>query len=57
MTNDRKPLNEGYQPQRIEKGYQPAKTPSHQEGPNPQGGYQPTTSEGDNPTNNPPGRE
>lgn len=53
MSNDKKPINEGYIPKKIEKGYQPAK-PAQQPptDPNPQGGYIPT-SKGDNPTNNP----
>ncbi|MBS0413237.1 MAG: hypothetical protein JSR68_02590 [Proteobacteria bacterium] len=57
MSNDKKPLNEGYRPERIEKGYQPAKPLSQPDGPKPQGGYQPTTGHGTNPTSNPPGRE
>lgn len=57
MSNDKKPLNEGYRPQHVEKGYQPSKTPSQHDGHGPvHGGYQPT-SQGDNPSNNPPGRE
>lgn len=56
MTEDRKPLNEGYRPEYFEKGYQPSKTPRESEQSNPQGGYQPT-SEGDNPANSPPGKE
>lgn len=54
MSNEKKPVNEGYIPQEIEKGYQPAKPAPQPTGdPNPQGGYIPTTSGGDNPTNNP----
>ena len=61
MSKDRKPINEGYQPQTIKKGYQPA-TPAHipTGDPKPQGGYQPTGT-GDNPANvpkpTPPGDE
>ncbi|MCH8501889.1 MAG: hypothetical protein LAT77_08280 [Aliidiomarina sp.] len=54
MSNENKPINEGYTPQKTEKGYQPAKPAGD---PKPQGGYVPTTSGGDNPTNNPPGDE
>ena len=54
MSNDKKPINEGYIPKKIEKGYQPAKPAPHPTGdPKPQGGYIPTTNSGDNPTNNP----
>lgn len=56
MSNDKKPINEGYIPQKIDKGYQPAKPAPQTTGdPKPQGGYIPTTSGGDNPT--PPGDE
>lgn len=54
MSNDRKPINEGYIPKKIERGYQPAKpVPQPTGDPKPQGGYVPTSSEGDNPANNP----
>lgn len=57
MSNEKRPLSEGYRPSHVEKGYQPSTTPSQQGGQGPaQGGYQPAT-EGDNPSNNPPGRE
>ncbi len=51
MIDEKRPINEGYTPQKIEKGYQPATQPTGD--PKPQGGYVPTTSGGDNPTNNP----
>jgi hypothetical protein len=54
MSEDKKPINEGYIPQKIEKGYQPAKPAPHPTGDSkPQGGYVPIKSGGDNPTNNP----
>lgn len=54
MSDGKKSINEGYVPQIIEKGYQPAKpVPQPTGDPKPQGGYVPTTSGGDNPTNNP----
>jgi hypothetical protein len=57
VTKDRKPLNEGYRPQHVEKGYKPSKVPSDDgQGPA-QGGYQPEKSQGDNPSNNPPGKD
>jgi len=58
MTEEKRPLNEGYQPQTIEKGYQPAAPTLPAHDPPPQGGYQPT-SQGDNPANipAPPGDE
>lgn len=53
MSDGKKPINEGYVPQKIEKGYQPAKPAPQPTGdPKPQSGYTPTSS-GDNPTNNP----
>ena len=57
MTDEKRPINEGYVPQKIEKGYQPATQPTGD--PKPQSGYVPTTSGGDNPANNPtpPGEE
>lgn len=51
MTDEKRPINEGYVPQKIEKGYQPATQPTGDQ--KPQSGYVPTTSGGDNPTNNP----
>lgn len=54
MSDDKKPINEGYIPQKIEKGYQPARpAPKPAGDPQPQSGYVPTTSGGDNPTNKP----
>ena len=54
MSDDKKPTNEGYIPQKIEKGYQPAQSvPQPTSDPKPQGGYIPTTSGGDNPANQP----
>lgn len=54
MPKDQKQINEGYIPQKIEKGYQPAKqTIQSIDEPNIQGGYIPTTSGGGNPTNVP----
>ncbi len=49
MTDERKPINEGYQP--LKKGYQP-ESPSPPSKP-PESGYQPTTGHGDNPSNRP----
>ncbi|MGY0564500.1 MAG: hypothetical protein ACW7DQ_13590 [Paraglaciecola chathamensis] len=60
MTNDKKSINEGYIPKINERGYQPTKPAPQPSGePKPQSGYVPTTSGGDNPTNNPtpPGEE
>lgn len=55
MSDDKKPINEDYIPEKIEKGYQPVKSPVLPTGdPLPQNGYIPTTSGGENPTNNPP---
>ena len=51
MTDEKRPINEGYVPQKIEKGDQPATQPTGD--PKPQSGYVPTTSGGDNPSNNP----
>ncbi len=51
MSDNKKPINEGYIPQKIEKGYQPASQLTGD--PKPQGGYIPTTSGGENPANNP----
>ncbi|MGY0561185.1 hypothetical protein ACW7G2_10770 [Luteimonas sp. A277] len=57
MTKDRKPSNEGYRPEYVEKGYRPSKAPS-EDGKGPaQGGYQPEKGRGDNPANNPPGKD
>lgn len=55
MPDGKKPINEGYIPKTSEKkGYQPS-TPAPQPtgDPRPLGGYIPTTSDGDNPSNNP----
>ena len=51
MADGRKPIHEGYRPEKLEKGYQPSKPPSNGSGI--QGGYQPTVSTGENPTNTP----
>lgn len=59
MTKDKQLINDGYTPEKIEKGYQPAKPTTPPTGdPQPKGGYVPTSA-GDNPTNtpNPPGDE
>lgn len=54
MSNDKKTINEGYTPEKMEKGYQPAKpTPQPTGDPTPQTGYIPTTNGGDNPSSNP----
>jgi len=52
---DKKRIDEGYSPSRVKKGYQPQKpsTPKP-DGGEVTGGYQPPTSEGDNPGNKPP---
>lgn len=53
MSDDKKPIYEGYIPQKIEKGYQPTKPAPQPTGdPQPQSGYVPTSG-GDNPTNKP----
>lgn len=58
MSDRKKPINEGYIPTKIEKGYLPSMpAPLPTGDPEPQSGYVPTTSGGDNPTNNPPGEE
>lgn len=46
---EKKRIDEGYQPVTQQKGYQPKKPASGEV----TGGYQPTTSEGDNPANKP----
>lgn len=52
MSNDKKPSNEGYTPQKKNNGYQPG-GPAQQPGdPKPQSGYVPTGG-GENPTNKP----
>lgn len=52
MSSERKQINEGYQPSINERGYQPIKPQNIPTGdPKPQGGYQPTTSQGDNQSN------
>ena len=53
--SDKKRIDEGYRPSKVEKGYKPKK-PSKQrpDGGKVTGGYQPTTSQGDNPGNKPP---
>ncbi|MGY0561012.1 hypothetical protein ACW7G2_09895 [Luteimonas sp. A277] len=54
MPDKFKPSNEGYRPEVEERGYQPRTTEPVRDPV--QGGYQPT-SQGDNPTNTPPGEE
>jgi len=51
MSNGKQPLNEGYVPEIIERGYQPQQ-PIPTGDPEPQSGYIPTGT-GDNPTNTP----
>ena len=53
---DKKRIDEGYSPSRVKKGYQPKKpsTPKPEDGGEVTGGYQPSTSEGDNPGNKSP---
>jgi hypothetical protein len=49
MPDKKKPIRKGHQP--IKRGYQPEQQPIS---PSPvEGGYQPPTSEGDNPANEP----
>jgi len=53
MSKD-KNINEGYVPQKQEKGYKPiTPDPKPSDQPQPNSGYVPTQSGGDNPTNNP----
>ncbi len=53
MTEEKKIIIEGYQPETIKKGYQPSAPINIPTGdPKPQGGYQPISS-GDNPSNRP----
>lgn len=53
MSKDEQRFIEGYNPEKVEKGYQPAKPKGIPTGdPEPQGGYQPTNT-GDNPANTP----
>jgi hypothetical protein len=53
MPNEKQPLNEGYVPEREERGYQPQQQgPPPTGDPEPQSGYVPTGT-GDNPTNTP----
>jgi len=53
MSKDRRPINDGYQPEISQEGYKPK---GHKEiptgDPEPKSGYQPRTT-GDNPTNQP----
>lgn len=51
MTGGKKRIDEGYQPKK--KGWQPQSPNTDSEKPEPEGGYQPTTSEGENPGNPP----
>lgn len=54
MSDEKKPINEGYIPKTFDYGYQPQKPQVVPTGdPKPQGGYVPKST-GDNPTNNPP---
>tara|TARA_R110001599_G_C12043752_1_gene641423 strand:+ start:671 stop:853 length:183 start_codon:yes stop_codon:yes gene_type:complete len=54
MSNDKKTINEGYIPQKGDRGYQPSKpVPKPSGDPTFTNGYIPTTSGGDNPTNKP----
>lgn len=53
MSEEKKPINEGYQPQEFKKGYQPLNPCDlPKPDPTPQDGYQPASS-GENPTNQP----
>lgn len=54
MTDERRIIREGYQPGKVEKGYQPSK-PLPSETQKPKDGYQPTNQQS-NPAN-PPGKE
>ncbi|RXK88786.1 hypothetical protein EST62_01570 [Chlorobaculum sp. 24CR] len=48
MPDNKKPINEGWKPEKIDKGYQPAKPKEVPIGDSkPLGGYQPTTSSGE----------
>lgn len=51
MSDEETTLIKGYQP--FQRGYQPQSEPTSPSEPKPQGGYQPTTSGGDNPANPP----
>ncbi len=51
MVDEKKPTGEVHQP--FKRGYQPEKQPTTPSEPAPKSGYQPTTSEGDNPANEP----
>lgn len=54
MASDNRTTNEGYIPQKLERGYQPARpVPQTTDNSKPQNGYVPTTSGSDHPTNNP----
>lgn len=58
MVDEKRPINEGYIPRNVERGYQPATQPTGD--PAPQSGYVPVNSGGDNPANTstpPPGDE
>lgn len=53
MSEDKKIIIKGYQPEATNRGYQPSTPISIPPGdPKPQGGYQPTSS-GDSPSNRP----
>jgi hypothetical protein len=51
MSDRKKQINDGWQPRKH--GWQPKTPNSESEKPKPEGGYQPTTSEGENPGNPP----
>lgn len=53
MSEEKQKIIEAYKPEKIERGYQPAKPQAIPTcDPEPQGGYQPASS-GDNPANTP----
>lgn len=53
MSDREKTINEGYKPGKVDKGYQPSQQPSTPTESPAHGGYIPTRSGGDNPSNNP----
>ncbi|GGE42346.1 hypothetical protein GCM10007421_15610 [Halopseudomonas oceani] len=57
MVDEKRTINEGYVPEKVERGYQPATQTTGDS--KPKSGYVPATSGGDNPTNDssPPGDE
>ncbi|HEY2344320.1 MAG TPA: hypothetical protein VGH80_00405 [Xanthomonadaceae bacterium] len=56
MTNKRHDLAEGYIPQKVDKGYQPAKQGDQSSPMKPDGGYQPEKQSGTQ-SKPPPGKE